>query len=304
MNKELIDITSGNNELAEMALKQVGLSAVRIPFILADSIEDTKKTERVIATVSAYVSLDVTSARGIHMSRLYNSIHNYFDSMPMSLSLLNRLTEEMAKGQAGISTTSYLDVSFELVSQRKSLKSNLVGWRSYPVKISCSYDLNGNFCCSTEVRVTYSSTCPCSAALARQLNAEKANSYFQSENISKHELLTYLLNEQSTGGLPHAQRSEASVLIKNRTFLSKMELMEIIDEVEAALGTAVQTTVKREDEQEFARLNARNLMFCEDAARRIAKRLEGIGVRDNFRVEALHRESLHPFDVQAVIERP
>ena len=40
--------------------------------------------------------------------------------------------------------------------------------------------------------------------------------------------------------------------------------------MEAALGTPVQTAVKREDEQAFARLNAANLMFCEDAARRVA----------------------------------
>ena len=37
--------------------------------------------------------------------------------------------------------------------------------------------------------------------------------------------------------------------------------------MEAALGTPVQTAVKREDEQAFARLNGRNLMFCEDAPR-------------------------------------
>ena len=43
-----------------------------------------------------------------------------------------------------------------------------------------------------------------------------------------------------------------------------------IDLAEGALKTPVQSAVKREDEQAFARLNGRNLMFCEDAARRIA----------------------------------
>ena len=49
--------------------------------------------------------------------------------------------------------------------------------------------------------------------------------------------------------------------------------MALIDRVEQALGTPVQTVVKREDEQAFARLNGENLMFCEDAARRMAAAL-------------------------------
>ena len=37
----------------------------------------------------------------------------------------------------------------------------------------------------------------------------------------------------------------------------------------AALGTTLQTAVKRADEQAFALANGQNLMFCEDAARRL-----------------------------------
>ena len=55
-----------------------------------------------------------------------------------------------------------------------------------------------------------------------------------------------------------------------RPQFDELPLVALIDALEAALATPVQTAVKREDEQAFARLNAENLMFCEDAARRVA----------------------------------
>ena len=73
--------------------------------------------------------------------------------------------------------------------------------------------------------------------------------------------------------------------------------------MEAALGTPVQSAVKREDEQEFARRNAQNLMFCEDAARRLkAKFMNNEKVTDFF-FEVRHFESLHPHDVVAQVSK-
>ncbi len=61
--------------------------------------------------------------------------------------------------------------------------------------------------------------------------------------------------------------------------------------------------MKREDEQEFARLNGANPMYCEDAARRIRATLEAMeGVAD-YAVRAAHLESLHPHDAVAVAVR-
>ncbi len=63
--------------------------------------------------------------------------------------------------------------------------------------------------------------------------------------------------------------------------------------LESAIGTPVQTVVKRSDEQEFARLNANNLMFCEDAARRLKKHLELTQFVKHYCFKIDHRESLH-----------
>ena len=51
-------------------------------------------------------------------------------------------------------------------------------------------------------------------------------------------------------------------------------VVEMIDLVENVLQTPVQAAVKREDEQAFALRNGQNLMFCEDAARRIQRALD------------------------------
>lgn len=51
------------------------------------------------------------------------------------------------------------------------------------------------------------------------------------------------------------------------------EPVKLIDRIEHALGTPVQTLVKRSDEQAFALANGQNLMFCEDAARRLYRML-------------------------------
>jgi GTP cyclohydrolase I len=61
----------------------------------------------------------------------------------------------------------------------------------------------------------------------------------------------------------------------------------------------VQTAVKREDEQAFAELNAANLMFCEDAARRVAAALANDARVDRYEVRVAHFESLHPHDAVA-----
>ena len=79
---------------------------------------------------------------------------------------------------------------------------------------------------------------------------------------------------------------------------AELPLLTLIDQVEAALGTPLQTAVKRADEQAFAELNGQNLMFVEDAARRIQAALQQGQWRDP-RAQVCHMESLHPHDAVA-----
>ena len=73
----------------------------------------------------------------------------------------------------------------------------------------------------------------------------------------------------------------------------------MINTLENELKTPVQAAVKREDEQEFARLNGQNLMFCEDAARKIKAILEAAQYADYW-LQINHYESLHAHDAVAI----
>ena len=65
------------------------------------------------------------------------------------------------------------------------------------------------------------------------------------------------------------QRSAAELRVRLKPSFQMFPIIELINLVESSLQTPVQATVKREDEQAFALLNGQNLMFCEDAGRRI-----------------------------------
>lgn len=76
-------------------------------------------------------------------------------------------------------------------------------------------------------------------------------------------------------------------------------LERAVDHIEKALGTALQTAVKRIDEQAFALANGQNLMFCEDAARRVDKALRQAPGIIGFPLKVVHAESLHAHNAVA-----
>ena len=99
---------------------------------------------------------------------------------------------------------------------------------------------------------------------------------------------------------PHSQRSVAEVKVKLNTAISDFPITDLVDLIENALQTPVQAAVKREDEQEFARLNGQNLMFCEDAARRLQHAMNLATEFDDFWLKVNHLESLHAHDAVSV----
>ena len=119
--------------------------------------------------------------------------------------------------------------------------------------------------------------------------------------LNKEEITNWLGKESSISATPHAQKSRACISIEvNR---EKQPLLDLISEVEQTLGTPVQVAVKRVDEQEFAKLNSENLMFSEDATRRIAHLLSQKPWVTHYQIAVKHFESLHPFEVACYINK-
>jgi GTP cyclohydrolase I len=165
--------------------------------------------------------------------------------------------------------------------------------------------LEGNeFSLEMGLEILYSSTCPCSAALARQVIQDKFRHDFIGHGMVDFEKIhEWLGSEEGILATPHSQRSAAEIRARLTPTFTMFPIVELIDEIESALKTPVQATVKREDEQAFTRLNGSNLMFCEDAGRRIQTALNTDERILDFWVRCTHYESLHPHNAVSVVTK-
>lgn len=279
----LPDVSEANASDLALSLNQVGMGRVQLPLPL----QIGKEVWKIPALIDVSVSLDDVQAKGIHMSRLYNILTENFKSEPATPLKMLKILDQLKESQRGLSLSSYLRAEFELPLLRKALLSDLEGWRQYPVVWQAELvEGKKKWICGLEI--LYSSTCPCSAALSEQLLTEK----LESEPFRSGD-------KYSLPATPHAQRSRAKIWIEwtPEALIPSMETL--VDQAEKVLGTPVQTAVKRADEQEFARLNAAHLMFCEDAARKLKAWLENQNQVQDYWLEVSHEESLHAHNAVA-----
>ena len=272
-----------------LPLDWVAMASIAIPVLLHG--------QQIAAKADAGVSLDDGSARGIHMSRLYLALEK-LEHKELTPALLQGVLQCFLETHAGLSNSAYLHVRFELLVKRSALVSHLSGWRSYPVSVLASLK-NGVFHVELNIEMTYSSTCPCSAALARQLIQQQFIDDFANKALQHAEVLAWLGGSNGIVATPHSQRSTAQLQVRTHPDSDEFPIIAIIDLAEAALGTAVQTAVKRADEQAFALANGQNLMFCEDAARRLHLALKHHDEIEAFQLCVVHAESLHAHDAVA-----
>lgn len=272
-----------------LPLEWVGMCGIALP-VLFDG-------QRQSAKADAGVSLDDGEARGIHMSRLYLALE-MLEQENLTPALLRRVLQHFLDSHDGLSNGAYLKIHADLLLKRPALISPVAGWKAYPVIIEARLK-NAMFHVELKIDIAYSSTCPCSAALSRQLIQQQFIDDFANKPLQHADVLAWLGSTKGIVATPHSQRSTAKLSLRLDDYLDDLPLIAIINDAEAALGTAVQTAVKRADEQAFALANGQNLMFCEDAARRLnlaLKRSPGISA---FQIKVIHAESLHAHDAVA-----
>jgi GTP cyclohydrolase I len=277
------------------ALDWVGMDGIEVP-VLFDAGDGT--AQRSSAQVGAFVNLTRPDKRGIHMSRLYLLVDEYLSNKPVDAAMLEALLRAFLDSHQELSDRARISIRFDQLVRRAALRSSNSGWRAYPVSIEASLCQDG-FRLELGTEVVYSSTCPASAALSRQLIQEQfARDFDAGKPLDHAAVLAWLGSEKGIVATPHAQRSVARLLVRFNEGV-QLNLIRLLDRVEQALGTPVQTAVKREDEQAFALANGGNLMFCEDAARRIQRALDADDSIADFHVRLEHQESLHPHDAVA-----
>lgn len=293
MNAILPDVSV--TDLAPMLspLEWVGMQGIELQVTIIES--DYRR--ELHAKVDVQVDLPAPQVKGIHMSRLYRLLDSWGQEGGISPARLRELLHAMVDSHQDCdSHSARMLLDFELLTRRPALISKgLSGWKSYPVQVSASL-VEGDFSLSVETTIGYSSTCPCSAALSRQLIEESFIHAFSHQSLVEPASIAQWLRANSTLATPHSQRSEARVAVSVAQEAPNLGLLALINTVEHALGTPVQTAVKRADEQAFAALNGQNLMFVEDAARRIRASLSHYS---NPQAHVRHLESLHPHDAAA-----
>jgi GTP cyclohydrolase I len=298
--RDMPDIANEARPEVAGKLDWVGMNEIEMPVRIED---DAGGLIQSTALVTAYVNLTDPDVRGIHMSRLYLHLDQGFGARPLNPCTLRQLLRSFLDSHEGLSDRALIRVDFDYVTRRPALQSDNEGWRRYPVSMIGILEDN-EFSLEMGLEILYSSTCPCSAALARQVIQEKFKHDFAGqEHVDFEKIHDWLGSEQGILATPHSQRSAAEIRVRLTPTFEMFPIVELIDEIESSLKTPVQATVKREDEQAFARLNGSNLMFCEDAGRRIQTALNRDERILDFWARCTHYESLHPHNAVSVVTK-
>lgn len=290
------DIANQSTAQTEGTLDWVGMSNIEMPVMIASKGETQRMCS---AHVDAFVNLKDPKAKGIHMSRLYLLLDQLSSENVLNYQTLVTLLDGFISSHQDLSDNAKVQFKFDYHLRRKSLMSGKRGWKAYPTTITGRLN-QGKLDIELAIDVRYSSTCPCSAALARQLIQQAFKEKFSEEQVNLNDVHEWLGTTDGVVATPHSQRSVAEVKVKLNSTVSEFPITDLVDLIENALQTPVQAAVKREDEQEFARLNGQNLMFCEDAARRLQHAMLQASEYDDFWLRINHLESLHAHDAVSV----
>lgn len=297
MNNCLPDITSNAQSCNPTTLRWVGMEGISIPIDISNVSCNDTLPQQIFANANIFVSLDSSTAKGIHMSRLYQLLkevgHTEFCQPNIS-----KLLDKTISSQDNLSQSAKIELKFDIVTEKPALISSGTGFQRYPFlirAIKSKYGINTEF----EFVITYSSTCPCSASLSRKLFSDQIEDNFEGENLNKSMFIEWLNSQSTTIATPHSQRSFAYIRLDFGNS-SWPDLRQLILQFEKIIGTPVQTAVKRVDEIEFARMNANNLIFCEDIARRLKTYISTIQNVSNYWLKIEHQESLHQHNAVVV----
>ncbi|MEP3245963.1 MAG: GTP cyclohydrolase FolE2 [Sneathiella sp.] len=295
MNTPLPDVSHSERAPVLSPLEWVGMQNIDLPV----KVVEPNYERELHARIDMQVDLPSPHIKGIHMSRLYRlADEDLGRGQPLTPKTFHQVLQQLLASQLDCgSGNARLRMKLNLLIRRSALVTEgLSGWKSYPVCINASL-IQGTFKLRVKVTAEYSSTCPCSAALSRQLIERAFRKDFGGEEKVDLTAVSTWLQQHATLATPHSQRSEAKVAVTlENEDAPDLGLLSLIDQIEEAVATPVQTAVKRADEQAFAALNGQNQMFVEDAARRIQATLE---YYSDLEVHVRHVESLHPHDAVA-----
>ena len=223
MPTSMPDIANQSKAQTEGTLDWVGMSNIEMPIMIASKGETQRMCS---AHVDAFVNLKDPKAKGIHMSRLYLLLDQLSSENVLNYQTLVTLLDGFISSHQDLSDNAKVQFAFDYHLRRKSLMSGKLGWKAYPTTITGRLN-QGKLDIELAIDVRYSSTCPCSAALARQLIQQAFKEKFSEESINLENVHEWLGTTEGIVATPHSQRSVAEV--KETLFLDATEFRFKID---------------------------------------------------------------------------
>src|SRR5699024_6824244 len=233
-SKDMPDVAATTIAGDGVALDWVGMSNIHLPVQVQDTLAEN--AQKVDCSIQAYVNLLNKASRGIHMSRLYLLLGDMFESNALTAPNIKRLLGDFLETHEGLSSQAFTEFKFNYSVKRSALKSEYAGWKSYPVRLRATQS-DAGLDLELAVDVFYSSTCPCSAALARQLISDTFQQRFAEQGtVSVEDAVAWLNQEEGISATPHSQRSIAEVRVRlNADKVDNLPIVELINCVEDAL---------------------------------------------------------------------
>lgn len=265
-----------NGEFKGIPIDFVGISDFHLPIRIR---QKDGGTQEVTAAISGSVNLDSVN-RGINMSRIirtfYKSADQVFDINALE-GVLRNYQKDLKSFDAHILMNFKYRIWQDALVSKKDDGTPEGGWQYYNVTFDANLDRTGEFKKVIHFDYIYSSACPCST-----------------------ELSLYNAFQEGVYCIPHSQRSITHISVEFQDMVWIEDLLAMCRE---AIPTETQVFVKRADEGNFAWLNGANVIFVEDAIRKLYDILDNYKDIQDFKVVCKHRESLHSHDCYAVITK-
>ena len=254
----------------DIPISIVGVQDIKLPFKLKMRNGNFKDM-----VANTYIATNLRhDKKGISMSRLLLSIKQYLND-GLNWEIIKKCLCDIS--EAIEEKNSYIKFEFDLAKDKQSPLSDF----NFPLFHRCSFEghrENNKYKFYQTVIVQYSSYCPCSAALSKDL-----------------------IDRGFQQGFPHAQRSFAKVIVSMDLCNRKVLYLEdIIDTIYDCIKTQPYPIIKRVDEQEISRIASENPLFVEDAIRLLSVNIDNLNGIDDWIIKCEHEESIHTHNAIAI----
>lgn len=243
-------------------LDKVGICDYRIPFAVYNKDGTLQQT---VGTASLYTSLDA-KVKGANMSR-YSQVIEKAIRKGVSINVIVEMVDVLRDRLQA--SESYAKIKFPFFIKKKAPVSEKESHVHYICTFEGRYTKRRGRELFIEVRVPYTSLCPCSKEMS--------------------------LTAESSGMGAHNQRSECrlTVSLKGWPDLETVWLEDLVALVEEQASCPIWNTLKRADEKWVTEHAYNNPKFVEDVARDVALKLDELNNINGYTIVVEHYESIH-----------